>query len=115
MADLYKLAGIRVVGVAPGVIKTPLYFDHPEAERFLDKEKDFMLEPEHVARGMVAVCLDPKYPPGTILEVTDVDNWRQVMMLNDPGPQGKAILASKKQNAVADVVAMIEQDRNRTD
>lgn len=113
MADLEAMAGIRVVAVAPGIIKTPLYFDHPEAERFLDKEKDFMLEPEHVGRAMLAVCLDSKYPPGTVLEVTDVDNWREVMLLNDPGPQGKAILASKKRDALADVLAIIEQDKQR--
>lgn len=111
MADLHKLAGIRVVGVAPGIIRTPLYSDHPEAGRFIDQEKDFMLEPEEVARGMLAVCLDPKYPPGTILEVADTDNWREVKLLNDPGPQGKAILASRKQDAVADVLAFIEKDK----
>lgn len=111
MASLDKLAGIRVVGVAPGIIKTPLYFDHPEAERFLDKEKDFMLEPEHVAKAMLAVCVDSKYPAGTILEVTEIENWREVMLLNDPGPRGKAVLASKKQDALADVIAILEQDK----
>ncbi|KAK5052605.1 hypothetical protein LTR84_002470 [Exophiala bonariae] len=111
MASLDEMAGIRVVGVAPGIIKTPLYFDHPEAERFIDKEKDFMLEPEHVARAMLAVCFDSKYPAGTVLEVTDVDNWREVMLLNDPGPQGRAILASKKQEALSDVLAILEQDK----
>ncbi|KAJ9606671.1 hypothetical protein H2200_008679 [Cladophialophora chaetospira] len=112
MADLEQLARIRVVGVAPGIIKTPLYVDHPEAERFLDKEKDFMLEPEDVARGMLAVCLDSKYPSGTVLEITDIDNWREVMLLNDPGPQGRAVIASKKKDAIADVVAAMERDRN---
>lgn len=113
MADLHKLAGIRVVGVAPGIIRTPLYSDHPEAGKFVDQERDFMLPPEEVARGMIAVCLDAKYPPGTILEVADMGNWREVMLLNDPGPQGKAILASKKQDAVADVVALIEKDKGK--
>lgn len=110
MAELYTLAGIRVVGVAPGIIKTPLYTDHPEARKFLNKD-DFALDPEEVAKGMVAVCLDPKYPPGTILEVADPDSYREVMMLNDPGPQGRAILASGKQDAVSGVIALIEKDK----
>ena len=113
MADLYKLSGIRVVGVAPGIIKTPLYTDHPEAGKFL-AEEDFALPPEEVARGMVAVCLDPKYVPGTILEVADPDSWREVKLLNDPGPQGRAILASKKQSAVNEVIVLLEKDKQGT-
>jgi 3-hydroxybutyrate dehydrogenase len=111
MASLGEMAGIRVVGVAPGIIRTPLYLDHPEAGKFLDREKDFMLEPEDVARAMVALCSDSKYAPGTVLEVTDVDNWRLVGVLNDPGPQGKAIIASKKSEGLADVLALIERDK----
>jgi 3-hydroxybutyrate dehydrogenase len=112
MKDLHGLSGIRVVGVAPGVIKTPLYFDHPEAEKFLDKEKDFMLDPEDVAKAMLALCLDDgSYPSGTVLEVTDTEKWRKVELLNDPGPQGRAVIASKKQEALIDVMAYIEQDR----
>ena len=113
MADLHKHAGIKVVGVTPGIIKTSLYFDHPEARKFL-ADDDFALAPEEVARAMIAVCLDPQYPPGTILEVADPDSWRPVMLLNDTGPQGRAILASKKQDAVAGVLALIEKDRNST-
>lgn len=111
MADLYKLAVIRVVGVASGIIRTPLYSDHPEAGKFVDQEKDYVLPPEEVSRGMLAACLDEKCPPGTILEVADMDNWREVQLLNDPGSQGKAILASRKRDAVADVISWIEKDK----
>jgi hypothetical protein len=111
MGSLHDLCGIKVVGVAPGIIRTPLYTDHPEANRFVDPEKDYMLPPEEVARGMLAVCLDPKYAPGTILEVADPDSWREVQLLNDPGPQGRATWTSRKQDALEDVKAMIEKDR----
>jgi 3-hydroxybutyrate dehydrogenase len=113
LSSLEDLEGIRIVGVAPGVIRTPLFFDHPEAERFLDKTKDVMLEPEDIARAMMALCTDEtKYQSGTVLEVTDVENWREVRMLNDPGPQGKATVVSNKELGLTDVRAILERDKH---
>jgi 3-hydroxybutyrate dehydrogenase len=111
MAKLHEMAGIRVVGVAPGLIDTPLFSDHPEANRFVDRGKDIMIKPEVIADGMVRVSLDSKYPSGTILEVTGEEHQREVMLLKDPGPQGFAILASKKDIALEDITAIIEQDK----
>ncbi|KAH8878777.1 hypothetical protein GQ53DRAFT_621389, partial [Thozetella sp. PMI_491] len=87
MAELHSISGIRVVGVAPGITELPLFTDHPEVLRYLDPVKDHLLDPEAVGRAMMVVATNPKYPPGTILEVADInDNWRQVNILNDPGP-----------------------------
>lgn len=114
MAQLHGMGGIRVVGVAPGVIRSPLYTDHPEVMRYIDPSKDCMLEPEDVARAMVAVATDLKYPAGTILEVADVnDNWRVVNMLNDPGPQGAASWNSNKNLALADVQGIIDSEKGK--
>lgn len=114
MADLDSIAGIRVVGVSPGTIKTPLWTEHPEGERFIDKEKDTLIPPEEVARGMIALVTNPKYPSGTILEVADVGGrWREVSLLNDPGPQGPASKTSKKQEAVADIKKLLEEEAGR--
>lgn len=112
MASLDELAGIRVVGVAPGVVRSPLFLDHPEALRFLDFDKDPTIPPEEVARGMLAVATDPKYPPGTVLEVADFGNWRVVPLLNNPGPQGKAKQVSNKDLGLEDVKKMLEKDRS---
>ncbi|OAA60222.1 NAD(P)-binding domain protein [Niveomyces insectorum RCEF 264] len=112
MGQLHGFCGIRVVGVAPGIIKSPLFTDHPEIMRYIDSTKDNMLEPEAVARAMFAVATDPKYPPGTILECADLDdNWRVVNLLNDPGPQGRASWSSNKDLALEDVKKMIDADR----
>lgn len=86
--------GIRVNGVAPGVIKTPLWFgtfipnsstaqehcyseadwqfcmtEHPEKMKFLDETKDEWATPEEVAEGMVRCLEDPELGGGKILEV----------------------------------------------
>ncbi len=72
--------------------------------------KDFLLPPEVIARAMFALLTDPKFKPGTVLEVCDVDNWREVALLNDPGPRGPASEASKKSEAIADVKRFLEED-----
>jgi 3-hydroxybutyrate dehydrogenase len=110
MAKLTELAGIRVVAVAPGPTMSPLMYDHPEALRFVDPEKDRLASPDEIARGMMGVCFDNKFPPGTVLEVTHPDRWREVSLLNDPGPDASA-WTSRKGAAIADVIMAIEADR----
>ena len=113
MAPLEAMVGIRVVGVAPGTIGTPLFFDSEVARTFIDPDKDFLLPPEEVARGMIALCEDPeKYPAGTVLEVADLgeNKWRKVELLNDPGPQGRAKTVSNKDEQLKAIRAILEQD-----
>ncbi|KIX03819.1 uncharacterized protein Z518_07372 [Rhinocladiella mackenziei CBS 650.93] len=110
MAKLKELAGIRVVAVAPGPTMSPLMYDHPEALRFVDPEKDKLASTDEIARGMMAVCFDENFPSGTVLEVTHPDRWREVFLLNDPGPAAHA-WTSKKEEAIVDVIAALDADR----
>jgi 3-hydroxybutyrate dehydrogenase len=110
MAKLTEMGGIRVVAVAPGPTMSPLMYDHPEAFRFVDPEKDRLASPDEIARGMMGVCFDKKFPPGTVLEVTHQDRWREVALLNDPGPDASA-WTSRKDEAISDVAAIIKADR----
>ncbi|KAG8631244.1 hypothetical protein KVT40_000384 [Elsinoe batatas] len=117
MAPLGQLFGIRVLAVAPRTVATPLFHDHPEANRYLDTKKDFLLPPEEVANDMLALFEDATtYKSGTILEVCDVERrWRVVDLLNDPGPSGPASFTSRKADAVDDLVRMLDPeglDRN---
>lgn len=86
--------------------------ESPGALKFVDLEKDVLATPENIAEGMLAVCTDLRYPTSTVLEVTGPkpDGWREVMMLNDPGPK-KAAFFSKKDEAIKDVAAFLEGDR----
>jgi 3-hydroxybutyrate dehydrogenase len=92
LADLEKpprpdLPSIRVNGVAPGVIKTPLWTENPEKLRWIDTVKDVWVEPEEVAEAMLALVEKEEYVGGTVLEVGK-DQLRQVEVLNDAGPSG---------------------------
>jgi hypothetical protein len=152
MAGLREMEGIRVTAVAPGPTMSPLMYDHPEAIRFVDPEKDKLCSTDEIARGMMAVCFEegdadegdadadqggdaggrggagagagePQaegggrererkrfFPPGTVLEVTHPNRWREVKLLNDPGP-GPHAWTSRKDEAIVDVVKALEEDR----
>jgi NAD(P)-dependent dehydrogenase (short-subunit alcohol dehydrogenase family) len=87
LGHLDERLGIRVNGVAPGVIKTPLWTEHPEKMTFLDGKKDEWATPEEVAEAMVRCLEEPELGGGTILEV-GAKQTRKVAQLNDPGPSG---------------------------
>lgn len=113
MAQLQSMEDIRVVAVAPGPTMSPLMYDHPEAIRFVDPVKDKLSSPDEIGRGMMAVCFDDKFPAGTVLEVTHPDRWREVFLLNDPGPAAHAF-TSRKEEAITDIVAALDADRRGT-
>ncbi|EMC93731.1 hypothetical protein BAUCODRAFT_112155 [Baudoinia panamericana UAMH 10762] len=79
--------GIRVNGVAPGVIKTPLWTDHPEKLKMVDESQDAWVEPEEVAEAMLRCCEDQTVTGGYVMEVVK-GKTRYVDWKMDPGPSG---------------------------
>ncbi|CAI7625903.1 unnamed protein product [Penicillium glandicola] len=100
LANLDKKFGIRVTAVAPGVIKTPLWTDHPEKLKMVVDSTDEWVTPEEVAEVMLALVQQEQVSEiigdrsgrgpqfnvegGTILEVSKT--VRAVGQFNDPGP-----------------------------
>lgn len=93
LAALDDTLGIRVNAVAPGIIKTPLWTDHPEKMKFLDESQDPWTTPEKVAEAMLDLVEDQDMVGGTILEVGHKQT-RKVPMFNNPGPSGEDLHAS---------------------
>ncbi|ETS85577.1 hypothetical protein PFICI_03602 [Pestalotiopsis fici W106-1] len=75
--------GISVTAVAPGVVKTPLWTDHPEKLVNVNEGQDAWVTPQEVAEAMLQ-CVQQE-PGGTILEVGS-KFVRPVKAVNDPGP-----------------------------
>ncbi|KAF2847395.1 NAD(P)-binding protein [Plenodomus tracheiphilus IPT5] len=94
LAPLDARLSIRVNAVAPGVIKTPLWTDHPEKLAHVDESKDEWATPEEVAEAMLRCLEDDELPGGTILEVGK-GQTRRVEALNDPGPKGAGHTVSR--------------------
>lgn len=109
LAALEDRLGIRVNGVAPGVIKTPLWTEHPEKLGYIDTEKDVWATPEEVAEAMVRCLEEPELPGGTILEV-GAKQTRVVGQFNDPGPSGAGHTVSKIEGAYEDVFGWLAQE-----
>ena len=83
-----------------------MFRDHPQALEHIDTEQDFLLPPEEVVKAMLALVTDATYPAGTVLEVNDIGGWREVQLLNDPGPQGQ----SKNPRAkAAEMISLVER------
>ena len=78
-----NLPKIRVNAVAPGLIKTPLWTEHPEKLKMLNPDTKWVTA-EDVALVMLDLVEKEEHVGGSILEVGR--NVRKVEAFNDPGP-----------------------------
>lgn len=86
-------------------------------QTWFNQAKDVLLNPADLANAMLAVTENSngRYPAGTILEVTEPDEqlWRHVPLYNNPGPQGRAISVSNKDNGLKQIAQLLVEDSGR--
>ncbi|KAF5643101.1 15-hydroxyprostaglandin dehydrogenase [Fusarium sp. NRRL 52700] len=111
MAPLDQMCGIRVIGIAPGLVDTPLIRNNSGAQNHVDPAEDFLLPTEEVVKAMMALLTEVKYAGGTVLEVGDIGSWREVHLLGDVGPQGRSTRArARTADAAAKLAEMLLGD-----
>ena len=63
-------------------------------------------------KAMIALLTDDKYRAGTVLEINDIGAWREVQLLNDPGPQGQSKNPrAKAAEALSSVRKALKEDK----
>lgn len=85
LANLDEKHGIRVNAVAPGIVRTPLWFEHPEKMVYIDPQQDGWVTPDECAVAMLRCAQEDGLEGGTILEIGK-GRTRRVECFNDPGP-----------------------------
>ncbi|KAJ4985487.1 short chain dehydrogenase [Stagonosporopsis vannaccii] len=109
LAPLESRYNIRINAIAPGVIKTPLWTEHPEKLLFFDEEKDEWASPEEVADAMLRCLEDDDLVGGTVLEVGK-GQTRRVGQFMDPGPRGRGHTVGKAEGAYGEVYKVLEAE-----
>ncbi|KAH6680388.1 hypothetical protein B0J14DRAFT_578524 [Halenospora varia] len=99
MAELDRLEGIKVCAVAPALVRTPLWTDYPEKMKQFGYTLENTIGPEDVARHMVDLVTNGKYPGGTCLE-TSIGGARELGTWNIPAP---AFVGTKVPDAVIEM------------
>ncbi|PSR77515.1 short chain dehydrogenase [Coniella lustricola] len=85
LGPLEAQLNIRVNAVAPGIVRTPLWEEHPEKMVYVDPDQDGWVTPAEVAAAMLRCVEDQELEGGTVLEVGK-NTTRRVQVLGDAGP-----------------------------
>ena len=99
--------GIRIMAVAPGIVRTPLWTASPRGSMLT--EEDEWVEPEQVAEAMVDM-IEGMYHGGDVVEV--LAKARREVPLALPLPSGPGATVSNKDWMTAQLFDALRRERS---
>ncbi|OQV01821.1 hypothetical protein CLAIMM_07112 [Cladophialophora immunda] len=108
LAPLHEEFGIKVVAVAPGMVYTPLWSDHPDKLKAATA-KDIWITPEEQAAVMLELVENGEYEGGTVLET--LKNFTRRVYIDSPMPEGPGSTISNLDSITQDTIALLEAER----
>lgn len=107
MATLESTINIRVNGIAPGLVKTPIWTE--DKLSWVDEKVDKWVTVDQVANIIIDLITKKEHVGGTILEV-GASAVRSVSELHDAGPQGDGFTVQGLGSAFGGVYDLIDQN-----
>lgn len=107
LAALEPQLGIRVVAVAPGIVRTPLWSEQQKG--WVDDGVDKWCTTTEVAAAMLDLVEKEEYVGGSVLEIS-VGGRRLVEELNDPGPGREGHSLAKFADAFGQTFESIQEN-----
>lgn len=110
MANLDAGLGIRINAIAPGIVRTPLWTDHPEKLAYLEEDRKDWITGREVAAAMLTLLESEDHAGGTVLEIGK-NTLRKVATYNDPGPDftpGQGMMPPNMAQSGVDIIKTLQ-------
>lgn len=82
LADLEPKLGIKVAGVCPGGVKSPMLVEDQHKARTIDFEKDELVTVDDVAELLYKLCADDSIKGGSLIEVCSSLSFPEIQNAN---------------------------------
>ncbi|RVX71585.1 hypothetical protein B0A52_03769 [Exophiala mesophila] len=114
MAELDRLASIKIVAVAPGMVQTPLWTDHPEKMKQYGYDPETAVTAEAVAEAMIDLVKNGSYQGGACLEVS-INGTRTLGTFNIAPPKGGGTIVPQevRDQNYAPLIAILDSERRQ--
>ncbi|KAH6607116.1 short chain dehydrogenase [Trichoderma cornu-damae] len=112
LASLEPRFGLRVNAVAPGVVRTPLWTEHPEKLMNVNPSQDTWVTPQEVAQAMLRCVEGDENLGGTIMEV-GAGNTRKIKVFGDAGPDldpSRGLVTSNNMLGDGEIVDWLDEE-----
>ncbi|RDW94818.1 NAD(P)-binding Rossmann-fold containing protein-14 [Coleophoma crateriformis] len=114
LAELERLEGIKVVGIAPGLVRTPLWTDYPEKMEQFGYTMASSITAEDVAKAMADAITDGKVLGGLSMSVSTsgtrlLGTWN----IEAPKEDGTSVPKEVIERNYAPIITTMKKERSR--